>query len=52
MLYNDSSHIIYTIDEPETRDAWWHEIRSEIRSHYRSMCCNAVIGYSETTSIW
>jgi hypothetical protein len=38
-------------DEPEIRDAWWYELRCEIRSHYRAMFCNAVIGYSETTSI-
>ena len=39
-------------DEPLTRDAWWHELRSEVRQHARALCCNAVIGYSETTSIW
>jgi hypothetical protein len=39
-------------DEPETRDAWWNEIRNEMRSHARAMGCNAVVGYSESTSIW
>lgn len=39
-------------DEPETRDAWWSEVRTEIRSHARAMGCNAVIGYYESTSIW
>ena len=39
-------------EEPETRDAWWMEIRTEIRSHMRAMGCHAVIGYSEHTSIW
>ena len=39
-------------DEPETRDAWWHEVRNEVRLHSRAMNCNAVMGYSETTSIW
>eukprot|EP00118_Oscarella_pearsei_P012481 m.92430 g.92430 ORF g.92430 m.92430 type:complete len:987 (+) comp36731_c0_seq28:28-2988(+) len=38
-------------DEPETRDAWWTEIRSEIRSHGKAMGCNAIVGYSESTSI-
>jgi uncharacterized protein YbjQ (UPF0145 family) len=38
-------------DEPETRDAWWNEIRNEMRSHARAMGCNAVVGYSESTSI-
>ena len=55
--YTISVVVHYTIssillDEPETRDAWWKEIRREIKSHSRAMCCDAVIGYSETTSIW
>ena len=39
-------------DEPETRDAWWQEVRNEVRSHTRAMGCNSVIGYTESTSIW
>uniref|UniRef100_UPI00358E4398 C2 domain-containing protein 5 isoform X2 n=1 Tax=Myxine glutinosa TaxID=7769 RepID=UPI00358E4398 len=42
---------IYNPDEPETRDAWWAELRQEIRSHARALGCHAVIGYSEHTSI-
>ncbi|XP_052271042.1 C2 domain-containing protein 5-like isoform X2 [Dreissena polymorpha] len=42
---------IHNPEEPETRDAWWNEIRTEIRSHTRAMGCHAVIGYSEETSI-
>ena len=42
----------FCTEEPETRDAWWMEIRTEIRSHMRAMGCHAVIGYSEHTSIW
>lgn len=42
---------IHNPEEPETRDAWWMEIRTEIRSHMRAMGCHAVIGYSEHTSI-
>jgi len=38
-------------DEPETRDAWWSEVRMEIRSHARALGCHAVIGYYENTSI-
>ncbi|XP_077518520.1 C2 domain-containing protein 5 isoform X3 [Amblyomma americanum] len=38
-------------DEPETRDAWWTELRKEIRSHTRSLGCNVVLGYNETTNI-
>ncbi|XP_074661016.1 C2 domain-containing protein 5-like isoform X2 [Tubulanus polymorphus] len=42
---------IHNPDEPETRDAWWLELRTEIRSHARAMGCHAVVGYSESTSI-
>ncbi|XP_019857459.1 PREDICTED: C2 domain-containing protein 5-like [Amphimedon queenslandica] len=46
-----SVKLLDDINEPETRDLWWNEIRTEIRSHCRSMSCNAVLGYTETTSI-
>ena len=39
-------------DEPETRDAWWLEVRNEVRSHAKAMGCTTVIGYTESTSIW
>ncbi|XP_042190989.1 C2 domain-containing protein 5 [Callorhinchus milii] len=42
---------IHNPDEPETRDAWWAEIRQEIKSHAKALGCHAVIGYSESTSI-
>ncbi|XP_054270265.1 uncharacterized protein LOC128991428 isoform X2 [Macrosteles quadrilineatus] len=38
-------------EEPESRDAWWKELRLEVRSHMKAMSCNAVIGYSENTTI-
>ncbi|XP_032220728.1 C2 domain-containing protein 5 isoform X2 [Nematostella vectensis] len=38
-------------DEPETRDAWWSEVRNEIKSHARALGCYAVVGYYETASI-
>ncbi|KAK4829443.1 hypothetical protein QYF61_004661 [Mycteria americana] len=38
-------------NEPETRDAWWAEIRQEIKSHAKALGCHAVVGYSESTSI-
>uniref|UniRef100_A0A671LK45 C2 domain-containing protein 5 n=1 Tax=Sinocyclocheilus anshuiensis TaxID=1608454 RepID=A0A671LK45_9TELE len=41
----------FTADEPETRDAWWEEIRQEIKSHAKALGCQAVVGYSESTSI-
>ncbi|XP_053575078.1 C2 domain-containing protein 5 isoform X2 [Bombina bombina] len=42
---------IHNPDEPETRDAWWSEIRQEIKSHARALGCHAVVGYNESTSI-
>ncbi|XP_057203667.1 C2 domain-containing protein 5 isoform X13 [Triplophysa rosa] len=42
---------IHNPDEPETRDAWWEEIRQEIKSHVKALGCHAVVGYSESTSI-
>ena len=39
-------------EEPETRDAWWTELRKEIRSHCRALACNAVLGYCESAQIW
>ncbi|KAL1492735.1 hypothetical protein ABEB36_010944 [Hypothenemus hampei] len=42
---------ILNVDEPDSRDIWWSELRMEIRSHARSMNCNAVIGYTELTTI-
>ncbi|XP_026142866.1 C2 domain-containing protein 5-like isoform X7 [Carassius auratus] len=41
----------FAADEPETRDAWWEEIRQEIKSHAKALGCHAVVGYSESTSI-
>lgn len=42
---------ISNVEEPESRDIWWSEIRMEIRSHARSLNCNVVLGYTESTSI-
>ncbi|XP_035859657.1 C2 domain-containing protein 5 isoform X44 [Sander lucioperca] len=42
---------IHNPDEPETRDAWWEEIRQEIKSHAKALGCHGVVGYSESTSI-
>ncbi|XP_076127037.1 C2 domain-containing protein 5 isoform X1 [Alosa pseudoharengus] len=42
---------IHNPDEPETRDAWWEELRQEIKSHGKALGCHAVVGYSESTSI-
>ncbi|XP_014282647.1 C2 domain-containing protein 5 isoform X3 [Halyomorpha halys] len=40
------------VDEAETRDSWWTELRLEVRSHARALACNAVIAYSEHTTVW
>ncbi|XP_046752356.1 uncharacterized protein LOC124415097 isoform X2 [Diprion similis] len=42
---------ISNLEEPESRDAWWTEIRMEVRSHARALACNVVLGYREETSI-
>ncbi|XP_054974540.1 C2 domain-containing protein 5 isoform X5 [Sorex araneus] len=48
--WNSFNSVLYQ-DEPETRDAWWAEIRQEIKSHAKALGCHAVVGYSESTSI-
>ena len=32
------------LSDQETRDGWWSELRDEIRSHARTLCCSHVIG--------
>ena len=32
-------------EESDSRDKLWMEIRKEIKTHMKSLCCNAVIGY-------
>ena len=39
------------ISDRETRDAWWAELRDEIRSHARVLKCWFIIGYQETCTI-
>lgn len=39
------------LDDLESRDKWWIEIRNEIRSHMKALDCHVVLGYSETKSI-
>ena len=38
-------------DHLETRDAWWNEVRDEIRSHAAALGCWAVLGYTETARV-
>ncbi|KAG0001113.1 hypothetical protein BGZ80_000618 [Entomortierella chlamydospora] len=38
-------------DDVETRDAWWDELRDEIKSHARVLGCSHIIGYQEAATI-
>ncbi|KAF9413900.1 hypothetical protein BGZ94_000579 [Podila epigama] len=38
-------------DDVETRDAWWDELRDEIKSHARVLGCSHIIGYQERATI-
>jgi uncharacterized protein YbjQ (UPF0145 family) len=33
------------------RGAWWEELREEVRAHARTLGCNTIVGYTETTAI-
>lgn len=39
------------LSDQETRDGWWSELRDEIRSHARTLCCAHVVGYMEASTI-
>ena len=41
-----------TLSDQETREGWWEELRDEIKSHARTVCCTHVIGYIETCTIF
>ena len=41
-----------TLSDQETREGWWEELRDEIKSHARTVCCTHVIGYTETCTIF
>jgi uncharacterized protein YbjQ (UPF0145 family) len=39
-------------DSPDqVRDEWRSELRDEIRTHAKTLCCNLVLGYTELTTI-
>ncbi|KAF9355095.1 hypothetical protein BGX26_007000 [Mortierella sp. AD094] len=38
-------------DDVKTRDAWWDELRDEIKSHARVLGCSHIIGYQEAATI-
>ncbi|KAJ3290886.1 hypothetical protein HK104_006469 [Borealophlyctis nickersoniae] len=50
-LVSATSVKIIEDDEREVREAWWTELRDEIKSHAKTLGCPLVIGYSESTSI-
>lgn len=39
------------LSDQETRDGWWAELRDEIRSHAKILCCSHVVGYLEASTI-
>eukprot|EP00980_Cylindrotheca_fusiformis_P028031 scaffold22577_cov122-Cylindrotheca_fusiformis.AAC.10 len=39
------------ISDQETRDSWWTELREEIKSHAKILCCTHVCGYLEASTI-
>jgi hypothetical protein len=39
------------LSDQETRDSWWTELRDEIRSHAKILCCTHVVGYLEASTI-
>ncbi|CAG0895331.1 unnamed protein product [Cyprideis torosa] len=38
-------------DHEDLRGAWWNGLRNEILAHVRTLGCNVVLGYDETTTI-
>ena len=51
-MSNFSVKLEATLTDQETREGWWEQLRDEIRSHARSMCCTHIIGYSESCSLY
>jgi C2 domain len=39
------------LTDQETRDSWWTELRDEIRTHAKILCCTHIIGYLEASTI-
>lgn len=39
------------LSDQEQRDSWWKELRDEIRSHAKILCCTHVVGYLEASTI-
>lgn len=41
-----------TLSDQETREEWWEELRDEIKAHARILCCNHIVGYTETFAVY
>ncbi|MGK3759253.1 MAG: hypothetical protein ACI8RD_011570, partial [Bacillariaceae sp.] len=39
------------LSDQEQRDSWWTELRDEIKSHAKILCCSHVVGYLEASTI-
>jgi len=55
MVSSKSVKLLEELDDREDRDAreaWWVEIRQEVRSHAKALGCNMIVGYQEKTVIW
>eukprot|EP00092_Neocalanus_flemingeri_P010834 GFUD01011666.1.p1 GENE.GFUD01011666.1~~GFUD01011666.1.p1 ORF type:complete len:988 (+),score=330.13 GFUD01011666.1:124-3087(+) len=55
MVSSKSVKLLEELDDREdsdAREAWWVEIRQEVRSHAKALGCNMVVGYQEKTVIW
>ena len=55
MVSSKSVKLLEEVDdreESDAREAWWVEIRQEVRSHAKALGCNMIIGYQEKTVIW
>eukprot|EP00090_Calanus_glacialis_P002820 TRINITY_DN12088_c0_g1_i1.p1 TRINITY_DN12088_c0_g1~~TRINITY_DN12088_c0_g1_i1.p1 ORF type:complete len:1008 (-),score=354.04 TRINITY_DN12088_c0_g1_i1:52-3075(-) len=55
MVSSKSVKLLEELDDREdsdAREAWWVEIRQEVRSHAKALGCNMIVGYQEKTVIW
>ncbi|EFA77124.1 C2 calcium-dependent membrane targeting domain-containing protein [Heterostelium album PN500] len=51
LVSTKSVKILKKSNTQEKRDSYWNEIRNEIKTHARSLGCNYIVGYCETTAI-
>lgn len=41
-----------TLSDQETREGWWEELRDEIKNHAKTLCCDTIVGYSESCTVF